>query len=279
VNYALPAARSKNMLRFIDPDRIASQYLGTKVKSLILLGVLITGFWLATTEVSVIEFFFCFYLSVLLLRVGIEVGYHRYFAHRSYKTTKFKERLLLIWGTLVGVGSCLSWVGVHRTHHRYTDTDKDPHSPNNIGIIRVWLTLWADNWHIDPSMVKDLLRDKLQMFLHRNYFKVMLSWILFLGLTSYLLNSFVPIVVLFALPSALTIFVSGITNALGHRYGYRTFETDECSTNQHTPRWLLLNAGLHNNHHAKPDIWWYNVRNNWYEFDVEGLIIKHFFKI
>jgi stearoyl-CoA desaturase (delta-9 desaturase) len=267
------------MLQYLDPDRIASQYLGAKVKALILLGVAITIAWLTLTEVSLLEFIICFYLSILFLRVGIEVGFHRYFAHRSYKTTRFKERLLLLWGTLVGVGSCLTWVGVHRTHHRYSDGPRDPHSPNNIGILRVWLTLWSDNWNIQPSMVKDLLRDELQMFLHRNYFKVMLAWILFLVAVSCLLNSFIPIIVIFALPSALTIFVSGITNALGHRYGYRTFEADDDSVNQHTPRWLLLNAGLHNNHHAKPDLWWYNVNNNWYEFDVEGLIIKHFFKI
>ena len=106
------------MLKYLDPDRIASRYLIAK-KSLILLGILITSYWLIFADVSLVEFLICFYTGILLLRVGLEVGYHRYFAHRSYKTTKLKERLLLWWGTLIGIGSCLTWVGVHRTHHRY----------------------------------------------------------------------------------------------------------------------------------------------------------------
>jgi stearoyl-CoA desaturase (delta-9 desaturase) len=267
------------MLRFIDLDRLAGAYLGAKIKAVVLLGTAIILSWLMLADVSLLEFLLVFYFDILMIRVGIEVSYHRYFAHRSFKTSKFKERLLLIWGTLIGVGSCLSWVGVHRTHHRYSDTPKDPHSPANIGIIRVWLTLWGDNWKVDPSMVKDLLRDEWQMFTHKNYFKILTSWIVFLATVSFLLNSFIPIVTMFAMPSVLLILQAGMTNSLGHKYGYRSFDTKDNSTNQHPPRWLMLNSGLHNNHHAKPESWSYNLNNKWYEFDVEGLIIKHFFKI
>ena len=219
------------------------------------------------------------YTSIFYTRVAMEVGFHRFFAHKSFETTAFKRRLLLLMGSSTGVGSCISWVGVHRTHHRYSDTERDPHSPRHIGLLRVWFTFWGNNWVVDPSTVKDLMRDPWQMFLHRNYFKVLIAWLLFLSGVSYLLGSMLPIIILYALPCTFMIMITGLyTNGLGHMSGYRNFETDDYSHNHHHVRWLLLTAGLHNNHHARPNAWNLNINNNWREFDVEGIIIKHFFK-
>lgn len=268
------------MFKYIDPDLVLKKYLGIKVKLVTYFGALLTAFWIYNENVSFPLFLICFYFGIFYARIGIDIGFHRYFSHRSFKTSNFKKKLLLFWGSSIGVGSCLTYAGVHRTHHRHTDTNKDPHSPKNIGIFRVWFTLWDDNWSIDPSMVKDLIRDKTQMFFHRNYFKLLTVWLVFLFLVSIAVGTLLPIVLLFGLPSALTILSSGITNGLGHspKFGYQSFETQDQSRNLHLHRFSLLANGLHNNHHAKPESWTHNLNNKWYEFDLEAIIIKYFFK-
>lgn len=265
-----------NLLNILDPDKILAKYFGLKVKLLIISSGIFTVFWVLTTQLNFITILACFYCSVLLLRIGIEVGFHRYFAHRAYQTTYFKSRFLLLLGTSIGVGSCLSWVGVHRTHHQYSDKPQDPHSPHNLGLLRVWFTLWDNNWIVHPAMIKDLLKDKWQVFIHKNYFKIISAWIILLIGISYITNSAVPLVVLFTMPCFFTLVLSGITNGLGHMRGYKSYDSNDNSYNQNLPRWLFLTAGLHNNHHTYPNIWYYNISNKWYEFDIEGLIIKYF---
>lgn len=264
-------------LRFIDPDQIAVSHVAIKVKLLILISFITTVWWVITNNETWWVNFLYFYVSLLAGRVFVEIGLHRFFSHKSFKTSEFKKNFLLIGGTLIGLGSCISYVGVHRTHHMYSDTPKDPHSPTNIGIIKTWLTMWDKNWVVDFSSVKDLLRDPLQMFLHRHYFKIIICWILLLSLISLIINSIIPLLLLFALPNLMTFITAGFTNAIGHTVGYRNFDTDDRSTNQYFTRFLLLSAGLHNNHHAYPNAWNFNVRNKWFEFDTEGTLIKHFF--
>ena len=265
------------VVKYIDPDVVAGRYLSVKVKLSIILAYTIFGIWLATTALPWYWMLVCFYTSVLMLRVGAEVGYHRYFAHRSFETTVFKKRLLLILGSIMGVGSCISWAAVHRTHHRYSDTDRDPHSPKNIGVVRVWLTMWDDNWHAEPNVVKDLIRDPWQVFFHKHYFKLLIFWIAVWSVFSYLVGTLTPLAVMFAIPCATTSFFSGITNGLGHWQGYRNFETEDNSRNHHWTRWMFVTVGLHNNHHNRPNDWNFNTLNNWYEFDVEAFLIKYFF--
>jgi stearoyl-CoA desaturase (delta-9 desaturase) len=65
----------------------------------------------------------------LLTMVGIEVGFHRYFAHRTFETTRPLRALFLILGSMAGQGSALLWSAVHRTHHAHTDQPGDIHSP------------------------------------------------------------------------------------------------------------------------------------------------------
>ena len=265
------------MLKYIDPDKIFLSYTSVKIKLLILFGFFVTVYWAITNTNPWWLNLVYFYVALSFGRTFSEIGLHRLFSHRSFETSKFKRNVLLIGGTLLGIGSCLTYVGVHRTHHRYADTSKDPHSPKNIGVIRTWLTLWDKDWSIDFATVKDLIRDPLQMFLHRNYFKILLTWIALLSTISIVIQSIMPLLLLFAMPNTVTFVLAGYTNAIGHTAGYRNFDTDDGSMNNHSARFLLLSAGLHNNHHAYPSVWDYNIRKKWFEFDIEGMVIKHFF--
>lgn len=242
-----------------------------KLKLIWLFSALISLYWLFTTNLLWYEILGLFYISVFISRIGSEVSYHRYFTHRAFKTNKIIHQILLWWGSLLGVGSCISWACMHRSHHATSDTEDDPHSPHNIGILKTFF-LSPNTQKLTFKNVSDLVRDPTQNFIHRNYFKIILGWISLLIILSYW--SILPLVVLYAMPVTLLWIMSGITNVFGHMYGYRNFETKDHSTNHHLTRWLLLNVGLHNNHHYKPTAIDYNMKKKWYEFDLESYIIK-----
>src|SRR5215469_2339964 len=61
---------------------------------------------------------------------GITIGFHRYLAHKSFSTSRFFEGMLLITGSMGGEGPIMDWVTTHRRHHKFSDRDGDPHSPN-----------------------------------------------------------------------------------------------------------------------------------------------------
>src|SRR6185295_11725890 len=61
--------------------------------------------------------------------VGITLGYHRYFSHRSFKTSRAFQFVLAFLGTTTVQKGVLWWASQHRLHHRYADTERDPHSP------------------------------------------------------------------------------------------------------------------------------------------------------
>ena len=74
----------------------------------------------------------------IISAIGITYGYHRYFCHKEYKTNKIFEIIMLYLGSLCGCQSPISWSGVHRMHHAYFDTLKDPHSP----IFKKWYEIY-----------------------------------------------------------------------------------------------------------------------------------------
>ena len=111
----------------IDPDKIFKNYYITKLRIIYLFSVLAIGYWIYSESPTWWQIILVFYGGLLFARIGSETGFHRYFAHRSFTTTKFKEKLLLWWGTLLGVGSCISWATMHRIHHAHADTEEDPH--------------------------------------------------------------------------------------------------------------------------------------------------------
>lgn len=215
-------------------------------------------------------YFIVFFFSWIVIgKIGGEIGFHRYFSHRSFKTTKFKDRLLLILGSLVMVGSSLSWVGTHRVHHAKADTIEDPHSPHH----QSWFKLWVIDWKpfvIKPSQISDILRDPWHTFIHRWYFELCLSIIILVGLIDYALLIF-----MISLPSIVQFHTGAVlVDIFCHKWGYRNYETKDCSTNNLYTNIISLGAGLHNNHHADPGN--YNMSRQWWEIDISAWIIRFF---
>ena len=204
---------------------------------------------------------------ILFGKIGGEIGFHRLFAHRSFQTQLWKERILLILGSLNCLGSSYGWCGTHRIHHRYSDTIKDPQSPQYYK----WYNIWLVNWvpvKFSPRLVKDFTLDKWHMFFHKNYFLIITTIYISLGLIDVRIPIF-----LISLSAIWTFHTSSILiDIVCHKWGYRNFETNDNSRNNTFVNILMLGSGLHNNHHANSQSPFYKVKK--WEWDLPGFFIK-----
>ena len=102
----------------------------------------------------------------ILAAIGITWGYHRYFAHGGKQQHPVLEIIYLYFGLLCGGRSLLTWAGVHRMHHAYTDTENDPHSAKYHPWYVILFSLWTVN-SIPRKFIKDLMINSRVMFFHK----------------------------------------------------------------------------------------------------------------
>lgn len=188
---------------------------------------------------------------------GLSIGLHRHFAHNQFKTSKLYEVFSLFLAMLAFSRSPLSWIGAHRIHHRYSDTEKDPHSPTYKGF---WNVLF-NNWNvkkIDRPYVRDLYKNPRIMFFHNHWLKLHIATAVITLLIS------VPVFIIFVLsPLVLGFFSYGIFNALGHK-------DNKAVTNKFI-NFLSAGEGHHNVHHNNPK----QVRLS--KGDISGYIVEKYF--
>lgn len=98
----------------------------------------------------------------MLVFIGITLGYHRHFAHKQFDATPLQEVVMLVCGTLCGGRDPISWVGVHRMHHQFSDTEHDPH-PNNW---KALFSVWRVN-SVPQRFVKDLYSNPRVLWFHK----------------------------------------------------------------------------------------------------------------
>jgi stearoyl-CoA desaturase (delta-9 desaturase) len=228
---------------------------------------------------------------------GINIGYHRLLTHRSFKTPKWVERAFTVLALCCMEDTPARWVANHRYHHKHSDDEPDPHSPlvsflwSHMG----WLMVKNDAIHSRSAYEKyapDIIQDPF-------YFKLEKQPLL--GPSIYLAHALLFYVVGFAIgyftaaagESALwagvqfglsllvwgvivrTVAVWHITwsvNSLTHLFGYRTYESDEHSTNNWLVAVLTVGEGWHNNHHHDPAS--ASNQHKWWEFDISFYEIK-----
>jgi len=203
-------------------------------------------------------------LCVLTKGVGSEVGAHRLWSHRSFETSVFWKRVLIVLNTLAGEGSIIAFAGVHRLHHMHSDTDRDPHNPHTNTVGTVFYQHKVDEFN--GRIVRDLVGDSWLVWQHRNYFKIHAAILLLLSLTSWTLLWY------YSVNIWATLWIDFLVNVVCHKYGAKDNQLDNSSTNNRYTDIFLLGAGLHNNHHAKPGLY----DNAWgrYKFDLWGSIIR-----
>ena len=199
--------------------------------------------------------------------LGIVVTFHRNLTHRSYKTSNIVENILTFFGTLAGTGSSIAWVNMHMLHHKYSDSSRDPHSPDN-GIIKMFaLSYNVPNELTRPAKV--LMRNRYHLFLHKYYNGIHLATAVVL----YLLFGLDILFGFYVIPMVITAIMSNMVNYLGHSQGYRSFNTKDNSTNSFIAAILSFGEGWHNNHHKYPNTPNFGGRN-WWEFDFSYQVIR-----
>ncbi|MGD1875278.1 MAG: acyl-CoA desaturase [Mastigocoleus sp.] len=227
--------------------------------------------------------------------IGITVGFHRHFAHHSFKTSKTLRIVLAIMGCMAAQGSVIYWISLHRRHHENSDQVGDPHSPHlkKKGILKLFRGLWYAHigWmfnHEFPNpfnYAPDLVGNKTISWVDRLYF----FW-LFLGLA---IPTFMGGVIKGSWNGAFDGFLWGglvrlfftenfiwSINSITHVCGHRWFNTNEQSRNN---IWLAIptmGEAWHNNHHAFPKSakfglkWWQIDFGYWFirTLEVFGLV-------
>ncbi len=166
-------------------------------------------------------------------------GLHRLFVHNVYKTSR-------MWHWILGITSCLSmtssplqWAVAHYTHHKYSDTDKDPH---NASLSKILGIAYFSNANYDFSRAKRLMRDKMHVFLYKYYFTIPLTWTLFWFLIGGISAAYFS----WIFPAVLYMWASAIHTRFSHQNG--------SAVNMHSLFVLLfLGEHLHRDHHAQPN--------------------------
>mgnify|MGYP005646604327 FL=1 len=147
---------------------------------------------------------------MLVVTIGITYGYHRYFSHNEFKAKPWQEVVMLYCGLLCGNRSPLGWVGVHRMHHAYTDTPKDPHSAR----YQPWYSILFSLWRVDAiprKFLKDMVTNPRIVFFHKHRNVIYISNAILLAL----IFGYKALIVL-AIIYALAYFGFGALNLWGH---------------------------------------------------------------
>jgi len=215
---------------------------------------------------------YTFIMWVLVCGLGIAVGYHRVFAHRTHKLPQWKENIILFFAVFAGQGASIFWVAMHRGyHHPYSDTIKDYHSPvayNKFTAFVGWyfrITETENLVNLKGSI--DLLRKKNHLFFHNYYKRILWGVPLLVACIDwkFALTGFCLVTMIGSLQDNLV-------NVYGHYkglLGYRNFETRDNSHNNFILGYLAWGQGWHNNHHYAPSSFDFGsgVSGKWYEFD------------
>ena len=227
-------------------------------------------------------------ITYALTGLGITVGYHRLFTHRSFATSPPMRALLAVLGSAAIEGPVIEWVSNHRKHHRFSDQPGDPHSPH-LGAAEGWRGVLGGLFHAHVGWIirgddlasreryaKDLLADPVVRFIDRTFPVWVLAGLAFpFGLGVALTGSLAGGLTGLLWGGAVRIFclhhATFSINSLCHFFGRRRFATDDESRNL---LWLALptfGEAWHNNHHAFPTSARHGLR--WWQLDPSAWVI------
>lgn len=196
----------------------------------------------------------------------ITAGYHRYFAHNSYRLNRFWQLVMAFGGTTAAQQGPLWWASLHRDHHRWSDTPQDIHSP----LKGFW---WSHVGWILCDKYSETRYDRITDFaaypelrwLNRH------DWIgpWVLGIATTLLFGWRGLFVGFFLSTILLWHATFLVNSLAHVFGRRRYATHDSSRNSALIALLTNGEGWHNNHHylqtsARQGFFWWEPDLTYY---------------
>ena len=244
------------------------------------LGVIWTGWSWTAVAVAVALYF---------LRMFAVTGfYHRYFCHRSFRTSRAGQFIFGLIGLTAVQRGPLWWAAVHRHHHAHSDEEPDAHSPHRKGFLWAhvgWLTS-SRNFPTDYRLVRDLVKYPELRFLNRFDLLGPLLLVVVLAGLGLALQAFAPglgtgpwqlIVWGFFISTTMLFHATCAVNSFAHTLGRKRFDTGDESRNSLLLALLTLGEGWHNNHHhyqssARQGFYWWEIDISYYVIRLLALL-------
>jgi len=229
------------------------------VHVLAIVGIAVTGFsWLGLLLTAAL------YWPRMFFVTG---AYHRYFSHRSFKTSRWFQFVLALGATCTAQKGVLWWAAHHRVHHKLSDMPGDLHSVKQSGFwwSHMGWILARDLEGTDLSRIKDFSKYPELRWLDRYWMVPAVA----MGVIAFLIGGFFGLVWAFAIPQVLCWHGTFTINSLSHLWGGRRYTTDDDSRNNLVLAVITMGEGWHNNHHhyqvsARQGFYWWEIDCTYY---------------
>jgi stearoyl-CoA desaturase (Delta-9 desaturase) len=250
------------------------------------LGVVVWQAWADLLRWSDVAVFLILYV---LTGLGVTVGFHRHFTHRSFRTGRVLRGVLAALGSAAIEGPVISWVADHRKHHAFSDREGDPHSPHvdhgggwrgaMAGLLHAhvgWLFIHTQRG-AKQRYAPDLIADPVVRFVDRTFVLWAVGGLAAAFGLGWALGGSVDAALTGLLwgGAMRMLFLHHMTysiNSICHFFGRRGFATEDHSRNVSWLALPTLGESWHNNHHAFPTSATHGLR--WWQVDVSSLVIR-----
>lgn len=187
------------------------------------------------------------------MMISVTIGYHRLASHRSFNCPPWLRNILLFFAGIPFYGPAMVWVANHREHHRYSDTDKDPHSPFHKGWFRSYFLQVLSPIHL--KYVRDLLKQDAYRKQTKYYWHMIAAYAGIL----YLIDPF-AVVYAYLAPAGFSKLIGSFVFSYSHR--------NRVANDDFWLGMLTFGEGFHKLHHEKAAI------HRWHKYDVGGILIE-----
>ena len=200
---------------------------------------------------------------MLFRSLGVTIGYHRLLSHRALRVPRWLERAFATCGALSCQHGPIDWVGLHRHHHKFSDTDPDHHNSHrgfwwsHLG----WMLETVPAQGAVPRLTGDLAQDPYYRWLNRWFLLLQLPLAALLFWIGSSCGAGGWALVLWGIPLRLVLVYhcTWLVNSATHRWGYVLHDSGDGSRNNPWVAALTFGEGWHNTHHAYP----HSARHGW----------------
>jgi stearoyl-CoA desaturase (delta-9 desaturase) len=206
---------------------------------------------------------------------AVTIYLHRHQAHRALELHPIVSHFFRFWLWLTSGMVTKQWAAIHRKHHAKCETPEDPHSPQVLGLKKVFFEgaeLYRAESKNQETMDKYGAGTPDDWLEHKVYSGNSAKGIVLMAVINIALFGPIGLTIWAVQMAWIPITAAGIINGVGHFWGYRNFTCEDASTN--ISPWGILIGGeeLHNNHHAYGSS--AKLSNKWYEFDIGWMYIR-----
>ena len=223
-------------------------------------------------------------MSLFAIRMFAITGfYHRYFSHKTFRTSRFVQCLFAMIGATAVQRGPLWWAAHHRGHHMHSDTTEDKHSPKEHGFIwsHMGWFLTKSNFVTNTKLIRELIRFPELRIIDRFDLLMPLALSISLWVLGYYLEQYEPslhtngfqlFIWGFSVSTIMLYHATFLVNSVAHQWGKKRYETKDTSRNNFLIAILTFGEGWHNNHHHYPG----SARQGfyWWEIDLTYYVLK-----